>query len=403
MAHITPTPAGGWRANWRDPAGRQRAKTFATKREAKRFLAELETSLTRGLYVDPHAGRMLFDPYATRWLASRNDEITTRARDASVMRTHILPVWGTWTLGRIDHTSVQEWITELGERRSPATIAEAHRILSAVLRAAVRDRLIAYDPCDGVKVPRRRKRDTADQIVSRDVVREQLLPVVPLRYRAVIAAAAGTGMRWGELAGLCDDAIDDGLRTVRVIRTVVEVSGNTSFKPFPKSAAGRRAIPVPSWLRPILVAHLEQYPLGANGLIFGNQVGKPLRRTLFRIRVWRPALVRAGLLGRVTQTGGDRYLATWVDPDGTTMSKPFDTEPAAVGCVAEHAAGGLRFHDLRHSYATWLVDDGVPINMVQKVMGHERSSTTLDLYTRRTDNHDRILQAMDDDEDGDQI
>lgn len=63
----------------------------------------------------------------------------------------------------------------------------------------------------------------------------------------------------------------------------------------------------------------------------------------------------------------------------------------------------LRFHDLRHSYATWLVDDGVPINMVQKVMGHERSSTTLDLYTRRTDNHDRILQAMDDDEDGDQI
>jgi integrase len=38
----------------------------------------------------------------------------------------------------------------------------------------------------------------------------------------------------------------------------------------------------------------------------------------------------------------------------------------------------LRFHDLRHSYATWLVDDGVPVNMVQKVMGHERSSTTLD-------------------------
>jgi len=55
-----------------------------------------------------------------------------------------------------------------------------------------------------------------------------------------------------------------------------------------------------------------------------------------------------------------------------------------------------------HSYATWLVDDGVPVNMVQKVMGHERSSTTLNLYTRRTDNHDRILQAMDCDEDGTQ-
>ena len=399
MSHITPTPAGSWRANWRDPAGRQRAKTFATKREAKRFLAELDTTLTRGLYVDPHAGRTLFAPYATRWLDSRNNEITTRARDASVMRTHVLPAWGTWTLGRIDHTHVQEWITELSQRRSPATVAEAHRLLSAVLRNAVRDRLIAYDPCDGIKVPRRRKLDTADQIVSRGILRHELLPVVPLRYRALIATAAGTGMRWGELAGLCDDAVDDDLRTVHVVRTVVEVSGTTSFKPFPKSAAGRRTIPIPAWLRPILTDHLEHYPLGESGLLFGNQVGKPLRRTLFRIRVWRPALVRAGLLGGVTTTDGAAFTATWPEPDGTTRSKPFSSEPAAVAHVAERAFGGLRFHDLRHSYATWLVDDGVPINMVQKVMGHERSSTTLDLYTRRTDNHDRILQAMDGDED----
>ena len=46
-------------------------------------------------------------------------------------------------------------------------------------------------------------------------------------------------------------------------------------------------------------------------------------------------------------------------------------------------------------------DDGVPPNMVQRVMGHERSSTTLDLYTRRTANTDRILAALSDDEDTD--
>ncbi|MBQ0893904.1 tyrosine-type recombinase/integrase [Micromonospora sp. U56] len=45
------------------------------------------------------------------------------------------------------------------------------------------------------------------------------------------------------------------------------------------------------------------------------------------------------------------------------------------------AQGGLRFHDLRHSYATWLVSDGVPINDVARVMGHEQISTTLDRYT----------------------
>ena len=69
--------------------------------------------------------------------------------------------------------------------------------------------------------------------------------------------------------------------------------------------------------------------------------------------------------------------------------------------MARELAGGLRFHDLRHSYATWPVDDGVPPTMVQRVMGHERSSTTLDLYTRRTNNSDRILRALDDDPDDD--
>jgi hypothetical protein len=53
MGHIVPTQAGGYRANWRDAAGRQRAKTFPTKREAKAYLAEVETAATRGLYVDP--------------------------------------------------------------------------------------------------------------------------------------------------------------------------------------------------------------------------------------------------------------------------------------------------------------------------------------------------------------
>jgi integrase len=66
--------------------------------------------------------------------------------------------------------------------------------------------------------------------------------------------------------------------------------------------------------------------------------------------------------------------------------------------VARGQAGGLRFHDLRHSYATWLVDDGVPPNMVQRVRAHERASTTLDLYTRRTDDSLRILRALDDED-----
>jgi integrase len=86
--------------------------------------------------------------------------------------------------------------------------------------------------------------------------------------------------------------------------------------------------------------------------------------------------------------------ASWTDKLGERHREAHPTEAKAVQAVAKRAAGGLKFHDLRHSYATWLVDDGVPVNLVQRALGHERSSTTLDLYTRRTDGGDRILEAL---------
>lgn len=105
--------------------------------------------------------------------------------------------------------------------------------------------------------------------------------------------------------------------------------------------------------------------------------------------------MRAGLLGQVTGEGP--YTGRWTDAHGASHEHTYKTYPRAVMEVARNHAGGMRFHDLRHSYATWLVDDGVPINMVQRVLGHERSSTTLDICTRRTDNSAHILQALTDD------
>jgi integrase len=386
--------SGTYRAKWRDPSGRQRSKNFTTKRAARDFLADIHGSLSRGRYVDPHAGRMLFRLHAQRWLDSRNDEATTRARDASIMRNHVLRQWGDWPLAKIDHLSVQTWVSDLGQHRSPATVAEAHRLTAAVLKSAVRNRLIAFNPCDGIRLPRRRKQDNDERVISRDDVLTRLLPAAPERYRAIIATAAGTGLRWGEAAGLCDDALDLDAGTLRVIRTVVEVSGHTAFKLYPKSDAGRRTVPLPHWLSPIIRDHHARYARGVHGLLYPNQVGKPLRRTLFRARVWRPTLVRAGLLGAVTEIASRCYEGQWTDDAGTLVTEKFRSHDQAVKHVARHATGALRFHDLRHSYATWLVDDEVPPNMVQRVMGHEHVSTTLQLYVRRTEHHDRIREAL---------
>ncbi|HKE69048.1 MAG TPA: tyrosine-type recombinase/integrase, partial [Nocardioidaceae bacterium] len=77
----------------------------------------------------------------------------------------------------------------------------------------------------------------------------------------------------------------------------------------------------------------------------------------------------------------DRFRATWNDEQGKEQSAVMGSEREAVAEVVRKGAGGLRFHDLRHSYATWLVYDGVPINDAQRLLGHSRPSTTLDLYT----------------------
>jgi integrase len=396
MSHISHTPAGAYRANWRDLSGRQRAKTFLTKKAARQFLAEIESSMTRGLYVDPHAGRRVFADHAARWMSGRNTEATTAARDASVMRTHVLPQWGSWPLNKIDHAAVQAWVTELGKRRSPDVVAKCYQLTAAVLRSAVSNRLVAFNPCEDIRLPPRRKHDSDERIITREELVTVLLPVVPDRYRAIVATAGGAGLRWGEAAGLCADALDLDQRRLRVIRTIIEVSGQTSFKPFPKTTAGRRTVPLPPWLAEIIQEHYETYPAGENGLVFPNAVGRPLRRTLFRSRVWRPALVRAGMLGTLTVVDDDTVRAGWVDATGATLAKEFPTEREAVLHIARSCAGGLRFHDLRHSYATWLVDDGVPPNMVARVMGHEKITTTLQLYTRRTDDEGRILHALTD-------
>ncbi|WP_433798133.1 tyrosine-type recombinase/integrase [Actinomycetospora sp. CA-084318] len=316
------------------------------------------------------------------------------------MRTHVLPQWESWPLAKIDHLTVQGWVSDLGRRRSRATVAEAHRLTSAVLRSAVRNRLIAFNPALDVRVPKRRKTDTDEQIISRPTLRHVLLPQVPERHRALIATAAGCGLRWGEVAGLMDDALDLGAGVLRVVRTVVEVAGHRSFKPFPKSVAGRRDVPIPGWARTLITEHVERWPSPSTSPVFANEIQGPIGRTAFRARVWRPSLVRAGFIGEVKKLGEKKFEARWRDKDGDEQSLGTKTEYQAVMEIARRHHGGLRFHDLRHSYATWLVDDGVPPNMVQRVMGHERASTTLDLYTRRTADPSRILAALGDDEDG---
>jgi integrase len=380
MASISNTPDGTFRVSWREPSGAQRSRRFKTKRDAKAFKAQIEAELSRGTYVDPNLGRrILVRQHADQWSAGRNVEAATAARDESIMRTHVLPRWGDWPLAKVDHMRVQEWVAQLGRRYAPATVRECYRLLSLLMKSAVQARLIAVNPCDGVRLPPRRRKDTDGASLTREEFAGKLLPAIPDRYRALVGAAAYAGLRWGECAGLGWDVVDLAAGRLRVVRVLVEVAGHITVKPYPKSAAGRRLVPVPPVLVELLREHRDRYP--GNGLVFTNTAGHPVGRASFRTRIWRPALVRAGMLGAVVQVEGGLWRARWADAAGYEQTADFPSERAAVAQVASRAAGGLRFHALRHSYATWLVSDGVPPNIVQRIMGHEDVTTTLGIYT----------------------
>ncbi|MFI7577414.1 tyrosine-type recombinase/integrase [Micromonospora sp. NPDC049497] len=330
-------------------------------------------------------------------MAARLPTPASRRRLAeSRTATGELPKWGDWPLGKVDFMSVQEWVSDLRRDLAPMTVAKCYQLLSMILRTAVQARLVATNPAEGVKLPRDRSRDVKPVTISREDFFGRLLPAVPPRHRGIVSAAAGAGLRWGECAGLTWSSVDLDRASLRVVQVAEETHGGIVLRPYPKSRAGVRTVPLPGFLlaalRELHAADDEPEP---HTLVFRDRVGRPLRRSNFRRRIWLPSLVRAGLLGQVVNTGPHRYRATWPDREGVEWSAEFTTEREAVACVAAKAVGGMRFHDLRHAYATWLVTDGVPINLVQRVMGHEQASTTLDRYTHTpTDCAARILDAF---------
>jgi hypothetical protein len=83
------------------------------------------------------------------------------------MRTHVLPQWESWPLNKIDHAAMQVWVTEPGKRRSPDVVAKCYQLTDAVLRSAVSNRLLAFNPCEDIRLPPRRKHDSDERIITR--------------------------------------------------------------------------------------------------------------------------------------------------------------------------------------------------------------------------------------------
>jgi integrase len=215
-----------------------------------------------------------------------------------------------------------------------------------ILKTAVRTRLIAVNPAGGVKIPAGGRGKVAPAAISPTDFFRNLLPAIPQRFRALVCTAAGAGLRWGECAELRWGDLDLERGRIRVVQVAVETPDAVALRPFPKSRAGRRTVPIPAFLVQALKQHRGDREPMADALVFPSRSGGPLRRNNFRRRVWLPSLARAGLLG-ANQTGDGSFKATWRGRDGKAQKANFANDREAVAQVARLAKGGLRFHDLR--------------------------------------------------------
>lgn len=351
--------SGHWQARYEVEGGRSIAapNSFATKADAARWLAGVETDQAKGAWVDPLAGRVSLDAYAWAWLRG-HARLAKRTREiyAAQLRLHVLPVIdpGVPALGTVDLTGltpelVRQWYAALVERHSPSVAAKAYVRLRQVLTVAVNDDRIAKNPC---RVERGGVEHHPEQRFATMAELAALADAVPDRYRALVLGAGLGGLRQGELFALRWNDIDLGAASIAVRRKRLRLASGEVIEDDPKSRAGRRTIALPAVLVAELECHRARYGADANGYVFTSEEGTPLERSNFRQRVWLPAARAAGL-------------------------------------------GGMRFHDLRHSAGTLAARTGATTKELMARLGHASPRAAM-IYQHAADDRDRrIAEGLD--------
>ncbi|MFW2512248.1 tyrosine-type recombinase/integrase [Demequina sp. SO4-13] len=332
---------GKFQVRWRAPDGKESGKTFEYKRDADAFKREIDAQMTRGDYVDPSRGRMTFEELAALWMGDPSWEATTRERQASILRVHVLPKWGRYQIRHVTHEAAQAWVNDLcvsvrpGSRAplAPRTIHKVVGVFRGVLEQAVRSRRLSSNPADDVRLPRPR----SSRRRYLDVAEVERLARAHTGGHDAIQLLAYTGLRFSELAGLKVKYLDLARSRPRLMveEVVVELDSGTMHWKDPKDYE-RRPIVLAKFLVPILQARIEG--LGPEDLVFPSAAGTPMRKGNFRRDAFNPAVKEAGL-------------------------------------------DGLTPHGLRHTAASLAISGGANVLAVQRMLGHEKPSTTLDIYS----------------------
>lgn len=341
-----------WRVEWRIPGRVKRRKDFRTEREAKLFEAQVIDSRSRGVVVDPRRGNSITVSFAyQRWLASRADlSVKVRRGYEDNWRLSVEPAFGAWPVTRVDRHAVQTWVNSMTV--GPRTKRWRHSVLKMVLDYAVVSGWLVKNPAVKTTFP------PLDHYQHMYLTADEVQKLADLcgSQGDVVMILAYTGLRFGELVGLNVEDVDLSSRRLHVRRSMTQVGG-TLVEGQPKSRAGRRTVPIPRLIVPILTARLTDTE-----------------------DEWRPgdepaiAAPRGGRLGR----------ENWV------RSVRWNEQKTALG------RSRLTIHSLRHTYASLSRSAGADLRLLQKTMGHASITVTAHTYADLYDGElDAVADALD--------
>lgn len=343
-------PDGLWETSLdlhRSADGKRNRKTFTSK-----SAAEAIEKRERYKHEDqPGKGAdMLFEHYADRWLEHQALYISGRTQVIykSELTRQLYPELAQVKLRDIDVARVREVQLNIAQRISPRSARQARGRLLAVMQMAVDDGILPRNPVLAVK-PIKVTTQRFDIWTAHEVQRFlKYLKVAEHRLHPLCYLALTTGMRPGELIALRWENVQSD--RLYVCETVTVPAGGPTVGP-PKTAAGRRWIDLPEDTQRVVYEHRLR---SSGALVFPSEVGTRLNES--------------NLLNR------------------------------AKGQMGEADVKKIRLHDMRHTFASMAIADGIDVQELATILGHSDPSFTLRFYShffeRRKKRTARTLEAL---------
>lgn len=341
------------------PDGRriQHRKPFkGTRPQAEKALAAFVTEVEQGQYIEP--SKMTFEEFSKKWLkehAEKNLAPKTVFGYKNLLESRIYPAIGHLKIEKIKPMHLVEFYNNLGEDGlredgkpgplSGKTAHAHHRIISSILGTAARWQLINSNPASRVTPPKVEKKKATCYDEEQTAALLAALDTEPLKYKTIITLAVFTGLRRGEIMGLEWQDIDFKKGTLQVRQASQYLPGKGTFTKDPKNETSKRLIAVPAPVMALLKQHKRQQ--AELQLKFGDLWG-----------------------------GSDRVFTT---ANGKAMHPDTPTH-WFIDFLEDKKLPHIPFHGLRHTSATLMINEGLPISTISGRLGHASTGITGDVY-----------------------